>query len=130
MLHAATRRGKVSRRRLEFAVIRDQIDRRSAAFYTRIRNRLRLEPDGCITYQGTRGRTGYAQLTFRYRGRFITIHAHRLFLILQLGCPIPLGYDAGHTHDCKHRHCVAHVFQQPWQDNAATDPTGEHLPHG
>lgn len=123
MLYAKTRRGKKSRRQLEFNVVRDQIVRRSQAFYARLLRNLQQVGD-CIVYGGALSKNGYAYVTFRYKGQHVTIHAHRLFLILRLGTPIPVGIDAGHEFGCPHRHCVKHVFAQPFVDNAVTDPKG------
>lgn len=126
MLYAKTRRGKKSRRNLEFAVIRDQIERRSKAFYARLLRHLHRVGD-CIVYNGSTVNCGYAAINFSYKGRHVQIHAHRVFLILKLGTPIPVGIDAGHEFGCPHRNCVLHVFAQPYEDNAVTDKNGENF---
>lgn len=123
MLRAKTRRGKKSRRKLEYAVIRDQIERRSAVFYKRLLRNLERVGE-CFVYKGARTADGYAGINFIYRGRHIKIHAHRVFLILQLGYPIPLGIDAGHKAGCGRRDCVLHVFPQPYYENAVTNGHG------
>lgn len=117
------RSGKVKRRQLEFDVVR--VQSRSNRFAARLRKHI--QPlDGCFVYNGSR-QNGYARMNFRHNGKHVSIHAHRVFLIIKLGRPIRIGYDAGHTSECRHRHCVLHVIEQHHTENAITDPTGDHF---
>lgn len=125
-LHARTRRGKISRRKLEFAIIRDQMKRDSKRLYARLLRNIKQVGE-CFVYTSAINRDGYANVSFKYKGRHHSIHAHRIFLMFQLGTPIPLGIDAGHQFGCPHRNCVLHVFAQPFDDNALTDPKGRHF---
>lgn len=118
------REGKIRRRKLEFQVVRDQIQRRGSAFYQRIRARLEQCGD-CFVYRGSKNPNGYARVNFKYKGQHVGIDAHRLFLLLKLGRPIRLGFDAGHT--CGKRDCVLHIMEQHYTSNALTDPDGENL---
>ena len=114
-----TRMGSARRRRLEFAVIQDQVKRRKAAFISRLEKRLR--PDGdCLIYQGTLDHKGYARMNFRYQGGHVSIHVQRVALILQLGTPIPRGIEAGHLSECRSRCCIRHVRSEHYKENAST----------
>ncbi len=128
MISAKARRGKISRRKREFAFVWHRLTKDPWLFLSWLgRN---LERDGeCVLFRGSRSRDGYARVSLRKNGERCTVDAHRLFLILQLGEPIPVGYDAGHADGCKHRNCVAHVFKQPFHENAITDAEGEHFGH-
>lgn len=115
-----SRKGNPETRRLEFAVVMDQVKRRKDAFAKRLTARLRKRGD-CTIYDGTLDHKGYARLNIYYQGRIVTIHAHRLFLIMKLRKPIPLEYEAGHEPDCKHRNCVVHVRLEHYKKNASTN---------
>ncbi len=128
-LHAATRRGKISRRKREFKFVMHHVKKRGYLFAVYLRSKLRQDGD-CQRWTGSRKRAGYGRLTLRMNGERLSIDVHRLFLILKLKTPIPVGYDAGHQQGCPHRDCVAHVFKQHFADNAETDPTGSHFRHG
>lgn len=125
-LRAKTRRGKISRRKKEFAVVRHHIERRPQAFYAYLLRKVK-QVGNCFVWTGSKRRTGYGRVSLRMNGERYTIDAHRLFLILALGHPIPVGYDAGHRPECKHRNCVLHVFKQRFDENAVTDPDGAHF---
>lgn len=114
-----SREGNKVRRLLEFEAIVDQVKRRKEAFIERLNNRL--EKKGyCRLYKGNLDHKGYARLNIRFKGKIITIHAHRLFLILKIKKPIPLGFEAGHLSNCTSRRCVVHVALQHYKDNAAS----------
>lgn len=113
------RNGSARRRRLEFEAITDQIKRRKAAFVERLKRRLE-QVGHCLVYKGTLDHKGYARFNVRYKGKHVSIGAHRAFLILQLGRPIRRGYEAGHSEICEHRACVAHLREEHYRTNAVT----------
>lgn len=115
-----SRRGDARRRKLEYDVVRDQLQRRKDAFIRRLESHC-VPAGDCLIYQGTLDRKGYARLNFKYKGAHVTIHAHRLFLILQLGHAIPLSYEAGHAKTCSSRACVRHVRLEHYKLNARTN---------
>ena len=115
-----SRKGNPETRKLEFDVIMDQVKRRKEAFAARLAKHLRTKGE-CRLYAGTLDHKGYARLNFRYQGRHVSIHAHRLFLIMKLRKPIPLEYEAGHEECCKHRNCVIHVRLEHYKKNASTN---------
>ena len=123
ILKNQNRAGNPARRQLEFDVVRDQTMRRKDAFVARLVSHLHARGE-CMVYEGTLDHKGYARLNFRYRGMNVTIHAHRVFLIMQIGKPIPLGYEAAHEKGCQHRTCVAHVRLEHYKKNAATNKHG------
>jgi hypothetical protein len=114
-----TRDGNPARRKLEFAVVKDQLARRREKFIARLTSRLVRRGD-CLCYEGTLDHKGYARMNFRYRGQHVSIHVHRLFLILKIGKPIPQGYESGHEKHCQHRTCVQHVSLEHYTSNAVT----------
>lgn len=118
------RQGSARRRRLEFDVVMDQVRRRKDAFEQRLQRNLETRGE-CLCYRGTRDHKGYARLNLSYKpderpARIVTVHAHRLFLILKLRRPIRRGFEAGHTDECAHRTCVMHVAEEHYSSNAAT----------
>lgn len=113
------RNGSAARRRLEFNAIMDQVKRRKEAFTRRLQGRLR-EVGNCLVYDGTKDHKGYARLNIRYKGKLVTMHAQRLFLILRLGRPIKQGHEAGHLPECQHRACVLHLREEHYKSNART----------
>lgn len=114
------RNGNAKRRRLEFNAIMDQVRRRKAQFIARLQRRLRQEGH-CLVFEDTRDHKGYARFNVRYKGKHVTIHAHRAFLILQLGRPIRRGFEAGHSEICDRRQCVAHLREEHYKTNAVTN---------
>jgi hypothetical protein len=114
-----TRMGLARRRRLEFNAIQHQIRTRKDAFTKRLQGRIQ-PVNGCLCYRATLDHKGYARLNVRYKGKHVTIHAHRLFLILKLGRPIRRGYEAGHLPECEHRTCVLHLREEHYSSNAST----------
>lgn len=86
----------------------------------RLSKHLRAIGD-CKVYDGTLDHKGYARLNIYYQGRRVTIHSHRLFLIMKIRKPIPLSFEAGHSEECKHRNCVVHVRLEHYKKNAATN---------
>ena len=115
-----SRMGRAERRRLEFNVVTDQIARRREAFQQRLQRRIR--PVGeCFCFDGTLDHKGYARMNFRFKGEHVSIHAHRVFLIMKLGRPIRLGYEAGHLPACEHRTCVAHLREEHYKTNCLTN---------
>lgn len=98
----------------------DQVKRRKAAFIARLSARLR-QAGACLLYDGTKDHKGYARFNVRYKGEVVSIGAHRGFLILSLGRPIRRGYEAGHSEICEHRACVAHLREEHYRTNAATN---------
>ena len=114
-----SRKGNPERRALEYAVIMDQIERRRAAFMERLSARVERRGD-CMCYRGSLDHKGYAWITFKYQGRTVAIHAHRVFLLIKTRKPIPLEYEAGHTAECKHRTCVKHVELEHYKSNAVS----------
>lgn len=115
-----SRKGNAATRQREFDVVMDQMKRRRKAFQARLTSHLR-KCGACMIYDGTLDHKGYARLNFYYQGGRITIHAHRLFLIMKIRKPIPLEYEAGHSKDCEHRACVAHVKLEHYKKNAVTN---------
>lgn len=115
-----SRKGNPATRQLEFDVVMDQVKRRKEAFAARLTKHLRKRGE-CRVYDGTLDHKGYARLNIYYRGQHVTIHAHRLFLIMKIRKPIPLEYEAGHTEECNHRNCVVHVRLEHYKKNAATN---------
>ncbi len=115
-----SRTGCPKRRMLEFRVVVDQVKRRKEEFIARLQRNLTAQGE-CLLYGGTLDHKGYARLNFRYRGRHVTIHAHRLFLILRQCAPLPKGFEAGHTKGCVSRTCVRHVELQHYRVNAHTN---------
>lgn len=115
------------RRRLEFRAIDYNVRTRKAAFMKRLAARCDNVGD-CLCYRGTLDHKGYARLNLSYPaseggpklGR-VTIHAHRLFLILKLKRPIRRGYEAGHLPECEHRTCVLHLREEHYSTNAVTN---------
>lgn len=124
-LSAATRRGKASRRAREFEFVAHHLRKKNLPGW--LFDRCTPQINGCLLWNGTRNKAGYGRITLRMDGERITIDVHRLALILELRTAIPLGFDAGHAAGCPHRHCVKHVFKQPFAENAVTDPTGSHF---
>jgi len=114
------RRGVAARRKLEFAVVCDQVRRRKPQFTARLQRHLRAD-GGCLLYAGTLDHKGYARINFKYGGRHVSIGAHRVFLILKICKPIPLEFEAGHEPGCKSRCCVRHVALQHYKSNAVTN---------
>lgn len=112
-----SREGVARRRKLEFDAVRDQLARRRAQFMARLKRRLE-ERDGCMCYRGTLDHKGYARLSVKFEGKHLSIHAHRLFLILKLGRPIRRGYEAAHS--CGVRPCVKHVSEVHYKINAVS----------
>lgn len=96
----------------------DQVKRRKAAFIARLQRRLR-QAGHCLVYEGTKDHKGYPRLNLRYKGEHVSIGAHRVFLILQLGRPIKRGYHAGHAVICEHLACVAHLREEHYKVNSA-----------
>lgn len=115
--------GNAERRAFEYAVIMDQIERRREEFMQRLSRHVERRGD-CMCYLGTVDHKGYARLSFRYQGLHVSIHAHRVFLIIKTRAPIPLGYEAGHTHECQRRTCVKHVRLEHYRINAITNVKG------
>lgn len=113
------RYGNPERRRLEFKAVVDQVERRKKEFIARLEGRLE-QRGACRCYRGSLDHKGYARLNIRYKGENVTIHAHRLFLILKIRKPIPRGFEAGHLPGCRHRTCVAHLRLEHYSSNAAT----------
>lgn len=118
-----TRNGKMTRRLMEFSVVRDQVKRRKNKFIEHLLRHLPKESDlaGCLNFIGAISPDGYGSLSFRHKGEHVRIHVHRIFMILQLGKPIPVGHDAGHTSTCRSRSCVRHIELQHHKDNAVTN---------
>ena len=118
-----SRNGSTRRRQLEYDAIMDNVTRRRDDFMLRLTSRL--TPIGaCVCYQGTLDHKGYARLNISYkpdssRRQVITIHAHRLFLILKLERPIKRGFEAAHAPECKHRTCVVHLREEHYKANVA-----------
>lgn len=101
----------------------DNIRRRKDKFIARLNSRLEKRGD-CLCYNGTKDQNGYARLSLSYkpdekRRQIVTIHAHRLFLILKLRRPIRLSHEAGHLETCEHRTCVLHVQEEHYSFNAS-----------
>lgn len=113
------RMGSKERRALEFAAIKDQVTRRKDGFMRRLQRNIEQIGE-CLCYKGSVDHKGYARLNIRYRGEHVSIHAHRLFLILKIKKPIPLGFEAGHLPECEHRTCVKHLRLEHYTSNAAT----------
>lgn len=112
------RKGNVARRRLEFEVIKRQVVRHKERFIRRLQGLVDARPDGCVLFLGSKRKDGYARMNFvTTRGDHVQVDAQRVFLILALGRPIKIGYDAGHEAFCQHRHCVRHLFEQSMHDN-------------
>lgn len=118
------RRGKPSRRQLEFEVVRHHVKKNKVAFIARLQRNVEVSGD-CVLWRGSKKSDGYARLNFRYKGGHVQIDAHRLFLILQIAQPIPQGFEAGHRAGCPHRNCVRHVFLQHYKDNLAARDNGK-----
>lgn len=97
----------------------DQIKRRKDAFMKRLTDRLE-QRGGCVCYVGSLDHKGYARLNVRYKGQHVTLHAHRVFLILKQQRPIKRGYEAGHLPGCLYRTCVAHLREEHFKSNAST----------
>lgn len=121
-----SRMGLVRRRKLEFQAVMDNVIRRKDAFMQRLQRNL-VKRGSCLCYRGTLDHKGYARLNLSHRHMYrgverkrVTIHAHRLFLILKLKRPIRRGYEAGHLSRCEHRTCVVHVREEHYRSNAAT----------
>ena len=114
-----SRKGNKSRRELEFKAVMYQVKKNKTRFINRLQNRI-VSVNECLIYKGTKDHKGYARLNLRYLGQHITIHAHRLFLILKIGKPIPLAMEAGHLPRCSSRCCVKHVQLEHYKKNAAT----------
>lgn len=116
------RRGRVERRRAEFAAIQQAVRKNKQRLIRRLQGLVRTDGD-CIRFLGSHTKDGYGRLNFTYKTahsqtRHIQIYAHRAFLILKLGRPIKMDHDAGHEEGCKHRDCVCHVFEQHWTTNS------------
>lgn len=114
------RRGNPRTRRLEFEVIKDQVTRRKDAFTARLQRLVRTNKNGCVLGKGSLDHKGYPRMNFKYKGRHVTIHMMRVFLILKTCAPIPVGYDTGHI-GCKDRRCVRHIELQPYRENCVTN---------
>lgn len=121
-----TRLGLARRRRLEFSAVAYNVKRDKDRFTARLQRNLVAVGD-CLCYVGTLDHKGYARLNLSYphtyrgvRRKIVTIHAHRLFLIMKLGRPLRRGFEAGHLPECQHRTCVKHVDEEHYITNAAT----------
>lgn len=113
------------RAQLEFAVVLDQVRRRKEAFIARLQS-LVYADGPCILYKGAKNVNGYGRMNFRFKDHrrrtreasHVQIEAHRLFLILRLGTPIPTDREAGH-YFCHNEACVRHVELQTREQNLA-----------
>jgi hypothetical protein len=120
------RNGSAKRRQLEFDAVMDQVRRRKEKFVARLNARLE-QIGACLCYRGSLDQKGYARLNLSYwpspkkRREIVTIHAHRLFLIMKLQRPIKRSHEAGHLPECEHRTCVAHLHEEHYKSNAATN---------
>ena len=113
------RNGSAARRKLEFDAVVDQITRRKGKFIERLTRRLESRGE-CLCYRGTLDHKGYARLNLRYQGKHVTIHAHRLFLLMRLMRPLKRGMEAGHLPGCEHRTCIRHLREEHYKSNART----------
>ena len=115
------RKGNEARRQMEYEIIRRQCREHPETFIARLNGLLEWEGDHAL-FKGSKRSNGYGRVSFRWRvdgkPKHLCIDAHRLFLILMLRRPIRIGYDAGHMEECPYRHCVKHVFEQPFKANA------------
>lgn len=103
-----------------------QVRTRKDAFIARLQRRVK--PDGaCLLYNGSLTE-GYPRINLRYKGKHLSIKAHRVFMILKHGKPLPMGCDVGHTPECHSRACVKHIELEIRTINSYTDPQGSHLP--
>ena len=113
------RAGNPKRRKLEFAIVMDQLARRRAAFSARLKRNL--EPAGdCLLYRGTLDRRGYPRIAFRYMGKIYSLRAHTVFLILKIKKPIPVGFDVGHEPICTNNACIKHIRAEHYIANCST----------
>lgn len=109
------RKGSASRRRLEFEVVHDQLTRRREAFTARLERWVRPAGECRIWIGKPAASNDYRVISFKYKGKHVVIAVQRLFLIMKLGRPIRLGYEAGHT--CGDHTCVVHLEEQHYKDN-------------
>ena len=114
------RNGNPARRRLEFECILDQVKRRKSEFIARLQRHIRPAGD-CLIFDGTMDHNGYPRMNFKFKGQHITLHAHRLFMILKNCALLPAGYEAGHEPGCPHRGCVRHLTLQHFRVNSVTN---------
>lgn len=70
----------------------------------RLSRLIKRESSGCIIFEGTRNRDGYAKLNFRHEGAHVQLYAHRVFWTLANGREIPSNRVLDHV--CRNRACV------------------------
>lgn len=112
------REGSERRRALEYRVLVGAMRHRE-----RFISRLQRQVEGagqCVLFKGSKRSNGYGRMSFRFNRQHLNIDVHRLFLILMMGRPIRIGFDAGHESGCPFRHCVRHIFEQDLYENAVT----------
>jgi hypothetical protein len=122
-----SRLGSAERRLYEFYVVKDQVKRRKEDFQARLIRNLRRRGT-CLVWKGTKDHKGYARMNFKFRGQHVTIHVHRVFMILMNCAPLPSGYEASHTQGCKHRTCVRHLQLQHYTENANVNGNEQAIP--
>lgn len=110
------RAGKPTRRRLEFDVIRHHVKRDKAGFIARMQRNC-MSYGSCVLWTGSTDACGYGRMNFRYQGKHVSIHAHRVTLILMLARPLGPGMESGHLPECRDHSCIKHVVEQHWKDN-------------
>jgi len=108
---------KPDRAQQEYDVLIDQVTRRHAEFWARIKRNLRIEGE-CRIWTGAVGSNGYPKMNIRLTKprRTFQIQMHRAFLVMMTNAPIPKDKEAGH-YQCFNRACVRHVKLQTRQEN-------------
>lgn len=129
MSMSARRQGRPRRRQLEFEVVRDAVRRDKARFIARLEGCVKAVGE-CQLWTKSACPSGYGRTTLwsERLKKNVSIHAHRLFLILKLGRPIRVGYEAGHEAGCVDSLCVRHVEEQHWQENLKQQARGNDVP--
>ena len=70
----------------------------------RLSRLIKREDSGCLIFQGTRNRDGYAKLNFWHEGKHVQLYAHRVFWTLANAREIPSNRVLDHV--CRNRACV------------------------
>jgi hypothetical protein len=121
------RHGNPRTRTREYDTILYHVRKNKERFIRRLQGLVREDANGCVLHKGSIDHYGYPRMNFRdRRGRHITIHACRVFLILMLARAIKLGHEAGHT--CHNRRCVRHLTELPYDVNARTNGAHADIP--